>query len=138
MVVCEQGGYEPRVGASNTTLRAAAATATATEQCSICMENIDTNTGVLTRCGHAFHLRCFETWNVALVKNTCPNCREPIRPPPLAQDYELFSLMDVVDDPRVRAALLDLLDPGLLRVRAFSYDEGVRTLEHDIMPFLSF
>jgi hypothetical protein len=133
LVVCEQGGYEPRAVTNHTTLRAAAATS---EQCSICMENIDTNTGVLTRCGHAFHLRCFETWNVALVKNTCPNCRDPIRD--TENPHDLFSLMDVVDDPRVRAALLDLLDPGLLRVRAFSYDEGVRTLEHDIMPFLSF
>lgn len=133
LVVCEHGGYETRVVIPTTTLRAQA---TVEEQCSICMEGIAVNTGVLTCCDHTFHLRCFNTWNVALDKNTCPNCRELIRQP--FPDAELFSLMDVIDDPHVRATLLDVLDPDLLRLRVFSYDDGVRTLEHEIMPFLSF
>lgn len=137
LVVREQSdGYETRVVRGDTTLREATTTSkTTAEQCPICISSIAVNTGVLTRCGHAFHLRCFNAWNVALDKNTCPICREPIRPPTTAT--ELFSIMDVIDDPRAREALLNAIQPTeMLRIRAFSYDEAVRALEH--MPTSTF
>lgn len=141
LVVSEESdGYKTRVVQSRTTLRAeatAAAAAAESEQCSICISNIAVNSGVLTRCGHAFHLRCFNTWNVALDKNTCPICREPLRTPLPTDQNALFSLMDVIDDPRVREALLNAIQPTeMLRIRAFSYDEAVRALEH--MPTSTF
>jgi hypothetical protein len=76
LMIHKEVGYEPRV-VFNTTLRTV--TEVQEDQCCICMENIAVNMGVLTRCGHSFHLRCFEKWNVALNKNTCPLCRESIR-----------------------------------------------------------
>lgn len=137
LMVCEQGGYEPRVVVPCTTLRNHRFEE-GDEACSVCMENITVNTGVLTQCGHSFHLRCFHTWNVALEKNTCPNCRETLRSPlEVTDDQEMFSLMDVIDDPRVREILSGILHPDIIRTRAFSYDEGMHVLEHDIMPFLT-
>uniref|UniRef100_A0A7S2ILJ7 RING-type domain-containing protein n=1 Tax=Zooxanthella nutricula TaxID=1333877 RepID=A0A7S2ILJ7_9DINO len=35
----------------------------------------------LTNCGHVFHADCLYDW-VKQAKNTCPVCREPLKPEP--------------------------------------------------------
>ena len=39
--------------------------------CSICLETVLQNTGVVTRCKHVFHTTCLEQ----VTNNSCPNCR---------------------------------------------------------------
>ena len=42
-------------------------------ECPICLEDLNTNTMEITKCGHLFHKNCINSW-----KNTsdkCPNCR---------------------------------------------------------------
>ena len=42
-----------------------------TISCSICLDTIDINDKIKTRCNHIFHKNCLEKWK----KNNCPNCR---------------------------------------------------------------
>eukprot|EP00959_Pyramimonas_sp_CCMP1952_P403186 8447796-Pyramimonas_sp.AAC.1 len=40
------------------------------QECTICVEQITANTGVLTHCGHRFHQKRFEIRNVERNQNT--------------------------------------------------------------------
>ena len=43
-------------------------------ECSICLENMNKQTLIITNCGHKFHLSCLSK----ITNNTCPNCRTKI------------------------------------------------------------
>ena len=43
-------------------------------ECSICLENINSNKIIKTDCFHYFHKECLDIW--VLYKNNCPLCRE--------------------------------------------------------------
>ena len=51
----------------------------ALEQCSICVEDMDSNI-VTTQCGHKFHRWCLIEWQNSgqPQSNTCPICRQPL------------------------------------------------------------
>lgn len=45
-----------------------------TDECTICFENVNKNTGGQIDCGHSFHNDCLRPW---IRKNgSCPNCRD--------------------------------------------------------------
>lgn len=133
MMIREEGGYDSVITIHTTTLRFFQQFKK--EQCSICLENITVNTGVLTHCNHSFHLNCFETWNVSLKKNNCPNCRRIIRTPSV-QDNDMYSIMDVIHDPIVRQRLVESVynneDVYRLYSRSFSYDEAINLVGNEI------
>jgi len=45
------------------------------EQCSICMEDLDDPRCTTLQCTHAFHNDCIAPW---LIRNSCPVCRQKI------------------------------------------------------------
>ena len=50
------------------------------EECSICYEDIPTNTGISSECDHAFHASCINTWletQDPSQARQCPYCRSP-------------------------------------------------------------
>lgn len=44
------------------------------EECSICLESLETSDFVLTSCKHFFHKSCLESW--CKKSTTCPLCRK--------------------------------------------------------------
>ena len=48
-----------------------------TQNCIICLQNINLNDRVFLRCGHSFHSRCIDEW-INMSKNECPICRQNI------------------------------------------------------------
>ena len=135
LVVDDAGGYKTNIVNPCTTLQKQTLLE---EQCSICMESIDTNMGVRTQCGHSFHIRCLHVWNISLNHNTCPNCREPIRSTKENNNH-LYSILDLIDDQQRRMTLLHTLnndDVHRVSVRIFEYNNALDILEYDILPFI--
>lgn len=66
-------------------------------ECSICLESIEPNNIVLTKCNHTFHCNCILSWlksdNLKQCSsdnpNGCPNCREPISNDYIKENYSL-------------------------------------------------
>ena len=56
------------------------------EQCSICLDNIDTKNKITTACGHTFHASCI--FQNLRLRNTCPLCRTPLIEPQYESDSE--------------------------------------------------
>ena len=54
------------------------------EDCSICMEDMHTNTTINTSCGHLFHRSCLRQWS----QRTCPLCRAQLEPIPQQQQQQ--------------------------------------------------
>jgi SUMO ligase MMS21 Smc5/6 complex component len=44
------------------------------EECSICLEELNTSNFLLTSCNHFFHIDCINNWKKK--STTCPLCRE--------------------------------------------------------------
>lgn len=57
-------------------------------ECSICYENVNLETQLITDCNHIFHRECILRWT--LRNNTCPLCRRPIYPPILSPELLPF------------------------------------------------
>jgi hypothetical protein len=51
---------------------------TATENCSICLEDVPEGTK-LTKCGHYFHTKCLRDWQKRPNGESCPMCRTPLK-----------------------------------------------------------
>lgn len=47
-----------------------------TDQCSICFDDVEKESGGQISCGHSFHNECLRPW--LKHHNTCPNCREDV------------------------------------------------------------
>lgn len=63
-----------------------------TEQCVICLENMNNNTTLLTlECSHIYHKECIDDW---LNKSqTCPMCREKVEPDNTIRDLAINRFM---------------------------------------------
>ncbi len=44
--------------------------------CSICMNNLNGNSVIITNCKHKFHSKCISEWYIR--NNSCPLCREKV------------------------------------------------------------
>ena len=46
--------------------------------CSICLDRINYCDTIKTKCGHTFHVKCFDQWSTRSSTNyiSCPNCRQ--------------------------------------------------------------
>ena len=64
--------------------------------CAVCLEPMLNHLGVLTGCGHVFHMQCIKPWHQR--NKSCPECRKKNTPSPTALFFEVKETKLVVDD----------------------------------------
>jgi hypothetical protein len=72
------------------------------EDCSICLETVDSDDAIELSCRHTFHLTCIESWNA--VNNTCPLCRALFKLETLPMKWREWTKPDRLNPQQLHAA----------------------------------
>jgi hypothetical protein len=83
--------------------------------CTICYDDLSSETSMTTFCGHDFHNDCINRW-IDQDKSTCPLCRASIISGPedlefSDEDLELQKILFEIDDILIEIMRLRLLRP---------------------------